>query len=96
MEIISIDAALFDKILSGIEALSMELERLCEDKDLASCKWLNNDQACELLHCTRRTLQNYRDSGRLPYSQIERKVYYRPQDLQELLKSTSQIHARYE
>lgn len=87
MEIISIDAALFDKMLSGIEALSLEMVSLCEDKDLASQKWLTNEQACEVLHCTRRTLQNYRDTGRLPFSQIERKIYYRPQDLYELMKA---------
>lgn len=87
MEIISIDAALFDQMLSGIEALSLEMESLCEDKDLASCQWLDNEQACEVLHCTRRTLQNYRDSGRLPYTQIEKKVYYKPEDLRDLLKS---------
>lgn len=92
MEIISIDAALFDQMLSGIEALSLEMDSLCEDKDLASLKWLNNEQACQVLHCTRRTLQNYRDTGRLPFSQIERKVYYRPQDVYGLMKVEFKNH----
>lgn len=37
---------------------------------------LTNKEAAKFLSVTSRTLQKYRDSGQLSYSQIGRKIYY--------------------
>ena len=36
---------------------------------------------------SKRTLQNYRDRGILPFAQIGRKIYYKATDLDEFLES---------
>ncbi|MEX2411189.1 MAG: helix-turn-helix domain-containing protein [Candidatus Paceibacterota bacterium] len=47
--------------------------------------WLNTGQVANLLGVTTRTIQNYRDQGILPFSQIGRVIRYRTEDVQEFL-----------
>jgi len=55
--------------------------------------WLDIPETAKWLKVSPRTLQNYRDSGILPYSQIANKIYFRLQDLQEfLMKHYSSNH----
>ena len=37
-----------------------------------------------MLNISKRTLQTYRDNGTLPYSQINHKVYYKPEDVEQV------------
>ena len=39
--------------------------------------WLHNGDVCKLLNISKRTLQHYRDTGVLPFSQIGHKCYYK-------------------
>lgn len=50
-------------------------------------KWLTGDHVCHILEISKRTLQNYRDRGILPFAQIGRKIYYKATDLDEFLES---------
>ena len=45
---------------------------------------------CKLLNISKRTLQHYRDTGVLPFSQIGHKCYYRREDVELLLQSKSE------
>lgn len=47
--------------------------------------WLDIPDAAKWLKVSPRTLQNYRDKGMLPYSQIGAKIYFRLDDLQKFL-----------
>jgi excisionase family DNA binding protein len=49
--------------------------------------WLTSEEVCHLLRVSSRTLQTYRDSAILPFSQIGRKIYYKASDIQEYLIS---------
>ena len=44
--------------------------------------WLTNHEVAKILRVTFRTLQNYRDKGILPFSQVGSKIYYRASDIQ--------------
>ena len=39
-------------------------------------KWLNTDEAMEILSVSRRHMQHIRDNGSLPYRQVGRKIRY--------------------
>jgi len=59
---------------------------------------LDNQDLCELLHVSKRTLQRYRSSGELPYKTIYHKTYYKESDVEEFIRSNfakraSQKHA---
>ena len=47
--------------------------------------WLDNQDVCQMLNISPRTLQTLRDNGTLAYSQIYRKVYYKPKDVESFL-----------
>ncbi len=53
------------------------------DKGLGD--WIDNQDVCQMLNISPRTLQMLRDNGTLAYSQINRKVYYRPEDVESIL-----------
>lgn len=86
MEIINVDARTWELIMTRIETLANRTEDLCRnigDKSLQ--KWLDNQEVCQLLGISKRTLQTYRDNGTLPYTQINHKIYYRPQDVEQAI-----------
>lgn len=88
MEIVSIEAELFDSLVTNLAALANETENLCKERDYALERWLDNQDVCEVLHISKRTLQNYRDTGLIPYSRIERKIYYQPKDVMDFLNAS--------
>ncbi|MGP1553251.1 MAG: helix-turn-helix domain-containing protein [Prevotella intermedia] len=51
--------------------------------------WLHNGNVCQLLNISKRTLQHYRDTGVLPFTQIGHKCYYRREDVERLLQTKS-------
>ncbi len=48
-------------------------------------EWLDNGVVCRLLNVSKRTLQSYRDTGKLPFSQINHKVFYKQKDVEAFL-----------
>lgn len=86
MEIINVDARTWELIMKRIEALADKTEDLCRNTgDKSLQKWLDNQDVCQLLGISKRTLQTYRDNGTLPYTQINHKIYYRPQDVEQAI-----------
>jgi len=49
-------------------------------------RWLDNQQVCDLLIISKRLLQSYRDEKKIPFSQINHKIYYKASDIQKFLK----------
>ena len=47
--------------------------------------WIDNYTVIHMLHISARTLQTLRTNNTLPYSRINNKIYYRRQDLQQVL-----------
>lgn len=47
----------------------------------------DNQDLCQLLHISKRTLQRYRNSGELPFQRLHRKTYYKGSDVQEFIKN---------
>ena len=86
MEIVNIDAKTFDTMLSKFESFAKRMEHLCRlhgDRDMS--EWLDNQNVCQLLNISPRTLQTLRDNGTLAYSQISHKTYYKPEDVKKIL-----------
>jgi hypothetical protein len=86
MEIINVEAKTFEAMLSGFENFAERMEhlfRLYGDKDMSD--WLDNQDVCQLLNISKRTLQTLRDNGMLAYTQINRKTFYKPADVEKIL-----------
>lgn len=48
--------------------------------------YLTGDQVCAMLHISRRTLQQYRDDGLIPFIKLERKILFRETDIVKVLE----------
>jgi DNA-binding transcriptional MerR regulator len=90
MEIISISVKVLDTLAKRVEDIEEKAEKLYQrQEDLGLKKWLDNQDVCEILDITKRTLQSYREKGLLPYSRIEHKIRYKQEDVQKLLQSSA-------
>ena len=64
-----------------------ELCRRCSDK--RENKWLDGQEVCRLMCISPRTLQTLRDSRKIAFAQVNRKFYYRPEEVERLLKEAA-------
>lgn len=89
MEIICIDKKTFDEFRKRFCELEGRLTRLYHlGGDIGLKNWMDNQDVRNVLHISKRTLQVYRDKGLLPFTRIKHKMFYKPEDVQKLLKSS--------
>jgi excisionase family DNA binding protein len=51
-------------------------------------KFLTNKDVCKMLHVSSRTLQDWRDTGKIPFIRIKGKILYRQSEVLKLLESS--------
>lgn len=87
MEIINVEYQTWEMMIARLETIVQRVETLCSGtRDKTLQKWLDNQEVCDILNISKRTQQTYRDSGKLAYSQIGYKTYYRPEDVEQLIE----------
>ena len=87
MEFISIEAKTFEDMIRSFELLKKKVERLSvRHSHKRMGDWIDNQEACNLLRISPRTLQTLRSNGTLSYTQIDRRTYYRREDVIQLLE----------
>lgn len=66
-----------------------EIHEMVSKIDSTSKKplWLDVPETCRFLKISSRTLQNYRDKGMLPYSQIGSKIYFKLTNLNQFIEN---------
>lgn len=70
-----------DRMLDGIE----EMAKNCKPT-LNGERYLTDREVSEKLKLSRRTLQDYRNEGRIPYCQLGGKILYRESDILRMLE----------
>lgn len=86
MEIVIIEKETFEALLSGVGTLTEKvnaLYRKCGDRKMSN--WLDGEDVCRLLHISKRTLQALRDDRMIGFTQVNRKYYYKPGEVERLL-----------
>lgn len=90
MEIINVETSTFEAMMARVETVAKRVEFLCHNSgDKSMQEWLDNQEVCQILRISKRTLQTYRNSGVLPYSQIGHKMFYRPDDVKQVFERNS-------
>lgn len=88
MQIVNIEAETFTEMISALQSLKNKMEKLQEVySEKKMDEWLDNREVCMILGISLRTLQSLRSNGTLSFTQIDRKVYYRKQDVISLLET---------
>jgi len=50
-------------------------------------KFLSNRDVCQMLHVSSRTLQDWRDTGKIPFIQIKGKILYKESEIMKWIES---------
>ena len=86
MEVISIERSTYEELLTSFNSFVAQMRTMANRGNNKSLgEWLDNQDVCQMLNISPRTLQTLRDNGTLAYSQINRKVYYKPEDVKSVL-----------
>lgn len=86
MEVIVIESDAYNNIMARLNQIEKKVaDLIIENKYPLEEYWMDNQEVCELLKISKRQLQNYRDNGVLPFSQINSKIYYKASDIQKYL-----------
>lgn len=91
MEIVSIEAKTFEEMVRRMENMARMMNDICNrHREKVMGEWMDNQETCLLLDVSPRTLQTLRNNGTLAYSQISHKIYYRPEDVRQVIPLVEQ------
>lgn len=89
MEIINIDAQVFQKMNNAL----MQLVKETHVNDLSKeslDEWLDGQDVCLLMDISPRKLLFLRSNGMIPFSRIDKKIYYQKKDVLSYMESKLQ------
>ena len=87
MEVVTIEKRTFSYVCERFTEFAKRIESLCSTHTQKVENWLDSQEVCLLLGVSKRTLQYYRSSGRLAYSQIGSKIYYKSADIDKIISN---------
>ena len=81
MEFVCIEAKTFMEMNEALEAVVKKMCETCGSGISGMDDWIDNQEACMLMDASPRKMLQLRRSRAIPYSYIDRKVYYKRQDI---------------
>ena len=72
----------YQELSKRLDEITSSLSFLGSNSDLI----VDNDKFAKLMNISKRTAQNWRDEGKIAFSQVGGKIYYSYGDIQEFLK----------
>lgn len=82
-----------DNLVSEVQELKKEINKVLSNQNFDLKKnWIDNQDVMFALNISKRTLQNMRDAGTLPYSKVNGKIYYKVSDLEDLLEKNHSMN----
>lgn len=77
MEIVAIERKTFEELVAKFDRFVSRMDAICHRHgEKRMSEWMDNQDVCQMLNISPRTLQTLRDNGTLSYSQINHKTYY--------------------
>ena len=88
MEVLIFQKEAFEEMAAKFSRFTERVDALLAKQDGKSLNgWMDNQEVCRQLNISPRTLQTLRDNGTLAYSQINHKVFYKPEDVMRIVRS---------
>jgi 3-methyladenine DNA glycosylase Tag len=85
MEVVMVEARTYEAMMSRFEEFVEKVDALCRRHGNERKKWLDSQDVCIILNISKRTLQSLRDSGKLAFTMVGNKSYYRPEDVERII-----------
>ena len=87
MEVLIFQKEAFEEMTTKFSRFSDRVNELLAKQGSKSLnRWMDNQEVCQQLRISPRTLQTLRDNGTLAYSQIGHKIFYKPEDVQRIVR----------
>ena len=95
MEIVNIEANAFMEMNNVLSKIEKQLKGLDSSKSELD-EWLDNQDVCILMNISDRKLLSLRQKGLIPFSRIDRKVYYNKEDILNYMRNNLKTHINNE
>lgn len=95
MEIVNIEANAFMEMNNVLSKIEKKLKGLDSSKSKLD-EWLDNQDVCILMNISDRKLLSLRQKGLIPFSRIDRKVYYNKEDILNYMRNNLKTHINNE
>ncbi|AUC84784.1 DNA-binding protein [Polaribacter sp. ALD11] len=82
MEAVILTSEQYNNLVNRLDNLNGKLE---ENSKKPQNVFLDNQEFIQLMHISKRTAQTWRDEGKVSFSQIGSKIYYKMKDVEVLL-----------
>ena len=87
MNVVIISKEKYEEMVGKLNLLSDRVNEIIGKREEGKLsRWMDNQDVCQLLRISPRTLQTLRDNGTLAYSQIGHKIFYKPEDVQSIVR----------
>lgn len=97
MEIVNIEAVTFSKMKAALEELVGKLQDGNKvDGKYGVEEWLDNQDVCRLLDISPSKLLTLRRSGAVAYSRIDRKIFYKREDIRKFMEQNYKGKKRHD
>lgn len=82
MEAVILTKEQYNELVSRLDKLNSTIE---SNQKPSKETFLDNQEFIQLMHISKRTAQTWRDEGKISFSQIGSKIYYKMKDVEVLL-----------
>lgn len=87
MNVVIISKEKYEEMVGKLNLLSDRVNEIIGRRERGKLsRWMDNLDVCQQLRISPRTLQTLRDNGTLAYSQIGHKIFYKPEDVQRIVR----------
>ena len=94
MEVLIFQKEAFEEMAAKFSRFTERVDAILAKQGSKSLdRWMDNQEVCRQLNISPRTLQTLRDNGTLAYSQINHKVFYKPEDVMRIVKPAGRKRA---
>lgn len=79
--------AWMERIMYRFDKQDKKLEKMSQRRNMLDGEiLLDNQDLCQLLNVSKRTLQRYRSTGELPFQTVYQKTYYKESDVHKFIR----------
>ncbi|WP_373789788.1 helix-turn-helix domain-containing protein [Bacteroides heparinolyticus] len=79
--------AWMERIMTRFNKLDKTLDKMGKHRNMLDGELLlDNQDLCQLLNVSKRTLQRYRSSGELPFQTLYQKTFYKESDVHRFIR----------
>jgi len=83
MEVVILTKEQYQEILGKLDSINAKLEKASAPP---AQRFVDNQEFIQLMKISKRTAQTWRDEGKISFSQVGNKIYYKLSDVEALIQ----------